>query len=243
MSEVWYYVNGRNRVGPLSKTDLVQALSLMPEPTNILVWRNGLHAWQKATELSELLPHVATPPPLPPPRPSVPLSNIPAEPSVSVEEASHFRHLKPDISGIGGWLILIAIGQVLGPLRMLVALGEYLEKLEPSVTQKFPVAIWGEAIINLGLVFFFVRAAFLFFRRSRKFPLYFIWQWALTIALPFIDTAWVAISFAAYTGRSPSEFASLSPEEVGRSIAAAIIGAIWIAYVLRSKRVANTFIK
>jgi hypothetical protein len=243
MSEVWYYANGRNRVGPLSKADLLQALSLMPEPSNILVWRIGLQDWQKATDLSELFPHVATPPPLPPPIPGVPPVNIPAEPSVSAEEASHFSHLKPDVSGIGGWLIIIAIGQVLGPLRMLVVIGEYFEKLEPSVTQKFPVAIWGETIINVGLLIFSILTALLFFRRSRKFPTYFIWQWFLTIALPFIDAAWAAISFAAYTGQSPSEFATLSPEEVGRSIATAIIGAIWIAYVLRSKRVVNTFIK
>jgi uncharacterized membrane protein YhaH (DUF805 family) len=65
MSEVWYYANGRNRVGPLSKTDLVQALSSMPEPAQTLVWRTGLSDWQTADELPELVYYVAKPPPLP----------------------------------------------------------------------------------------------------------------------------------------------------------------------------------
>jgi uncharacterized membrane protein YhaH (DUF805 family) len=68
MPEAWYYANGRNRVGPLSKDDLIQALSIMPDPGNTFVWRTGLSDWQKASELPEVFPYVAKPPPLPPPR-------------------------------------------------------------------------------------------------------------------------------------------------------------------------------
>lgn len=65
MSEVWYYANGRNRVGPISKSDLVQALLSMPDPAQTLVWRTGLSDWQTAEELPELVYYVAKPPPLP----------------------------------------------------------------------------------------------------------------------------------------------------------------------------------
>jgi uncharacterized membrane protein YhaH (DUF805 family) len=65
MSEVWYYANGSNRVGPLSKSDLVQALSSMPDPAQTLVWRTGLSDWRTAEELPELAYYVAKPPPLP----------------------------------------------------------------------------------------------------------------------------------------------------------------------------------
>jgi GYF domain 2 len=66
MSEAWYYANGENRVGPLSRKELVQALSQMPEASKPLVWRRGFSDWQKAAELAELFPYVAEPPPLPP---------------------------------------------------------------------------------------------------------------------------------------------------------------------------------
>lgn len=66
MSEAWYYANGGNRVGPVSKEHLIEALSMMPEPAQILVWRTGFSDWRKASELSELYSYVGKPPPLPP---------------------------------------------------------------------------------------------------------------------------------------------------------------------------------
>jgi uncharacterized membrane protein YhaH (DUF805 family) len=52
--------------------DLVQALSLMPEPAKALVWRIGFSDWRNASELAELFPYVVKPPPLPPALPSLP---------------------------------------------------------------------------------------------------------------------------------------------------------------------------
>jgi uncharacterized membrane protein YhaH (DUF805 family) len=65
MSEVWYYANGSNRVGPIGKSELVQALSSMPDPAQTLVWRTGLSNWQTAEDLPDLAYYVTKPPPLP----------------------------------------------------------------------------------------------------------------------------------------------------------------------------------
>jgi len=46
-----------------------------------------------------------------------------------------------------------------------------------------------------------------------------------------------------YTERPFAEFAKLDPETVGQSIAAMIGAAVWITYVIKSRRVANTFTK
>jgi type IV pilus assembly protein PilA len=84
MSDVWYYAASNNSVGPLSKATLVEALSRMQEPKNTLVWRSGFADWKKASEISELLPYVAKPPPLPP---ALPPSTVSAgEPSVSAAD-------------------------------------------------------------------------------------------------------------------------------------------------------------
>jgi len=241
MSDVWYYAASNNSVGPLSTATLVEALSRMQEPKNTLVWRSGFADWKKASEISELLPYVAKPPPLPP---ALPPSTVSAgEPSVSAADAAQFKNLKPDLAGIGGWLIIVAIGQVLGPLRLLVSLGEYYEKMDKLIVESFPITVWGEAALNALFFLFVVYTAVLFFRHSRKFPTFFVWQWLAIIALPFIDAAWIAISMAGSTGRAPDEFMNLEPKDIGQSIAYTIVGGIWVAYILKSKRVANTFVK
>jgi len=243
MSDVWYYAACNNSVGPLSKATLIEALSQMQEPKNALVWRSGFADWKKVSEISELFPYVAKPPPLPPPLPPLAAPKFTGEPSVSAADAAQFKNLKPDLTGIAGWLIIVAIGQVLGPLRLLVSLGEYYEKMDKRIVESFPIAVWGEAALNAFIFLFVVYTAVLFFRHSRKFPTFFVWQWLVIIALPFIDAAWIAISMAGSTGRAPAEFMNLEPKDIGQSIAYAIVGGIWVAYILKSKRVANTFVK
>lgn len=255
MSDVWYYALDGKTVGPLTQAQLIDAISQLPRPENTLVWRSGLPDWRKALDFSELLPHVVKPPPLPrappplPPKVSISSTEAGARldrgPSVSEVEAAQFKDVKAkaELSGIAGWLVIVAIGQVLGPLRLLVSLGQYYETLDKRILESFPAAFWGEAAMNISLFLFSVYTAVLFFRHSRKFPTFFIWQWLIVIALPFIDVAWLAISMGASTGRNPSDFTNLDPKEIGQSIAYTIIGGIWTAYILKSKRVANTFVK
>lgn len=250
MSDVWYFALNSEPVGPLTQAQLIERL---PRAEDALVWQSGLPDWRKVSEFSDLLPYVVKPPPLPPRPPPLPrrLSASPLaaeprlirEPSVSADDAAQFKRLAADPAGISGWLALVAVGQVLGPLRLLVWIGQYYEKMDKRVLESFPVAFWGEAVLNALLFSLAVYTAVLFFRHSRKFPTLFIWQWIAVVTLPFIDAAWVAVSIGAYTGKSPSEFLKLEPEEIGQSIAYTILGGIWVAYILKSKRVANTFIK
>jgi hypothetical protein len=66
------------------------------------------------------------------------------EPTVDVADVAHFKNVKSDLTGIGGWLGLLAFGQVTGIMRLVVSLGQYYTTLDPQVTAKFPTAIWGE---------------------------------------------------------------------------------------------------
>jgi uncharacterized membrane protein YhaH (DUF805 family) len=135
MSEVWYYANGTNRVGPLSKQHLIQSLSLMPEPAKTFVWRTGFSDWRKASELAELFPYVAKPPLLPP--------GLPHEPSALDNSGlADLRGLSGEhqAGGISVWnalfsfrgrlnriqYALIFILAYIGPLLITVAISEEL---------------------------------------------------------------------------------------------------------------------
>jgi hypothetical protein len=61
------------------------------------------------------------------------------------------------------------------------------------------------------------------------------------ILVPLIDLFWVASMIGLATGQPVSNYLTLDPND-GRQIVAGIIGAaIWIPYIRRSRRVANTF--
>jgi hypothetical protein len=52
MSEVWYYVDTEQTVGPLSLSELMGTLSKLPDWTDTLVWRAGVPDWEKAGDVS-----------------------------------------------------------------------------------------------------------------------------------------------------------------------------------------------
>ena len=58
--------------------------------------------------------------------------------------------VQPELSGIGGWLILMLLGQIVGPIRAFINVVIYYTDLELiPVFKKFPVAMYGEMVLNL----------------------------------------------------------------------------------------------
>src|SRR5258705_13954666 len=98
------------------------------------------------------------PPPLRPPPPPIPPASAPLvrEPVVDAEDAAHFKDVKPELTGLGGWLALIGVGQVAGILRFLVSIGEDYSKMDGQLFAKFPTTMWGEAVMNGALIWLFV---------------------------------------------------------------------------------------
>jgi Protein of unknown function (DUF2569)/GYF domain 2 len=247
MSELWYYAEDGESRGPLSLADLVGNLSQASDPEKVLVWRKGFDNWKPVSAVSEVAGQMTRPPPLrptPPPvvSPAEPPSKI-HEPVVSDDDAGPSKDFKPPLSGIAGWLILIAIGQVVGVIKLLVSLTQYYGDADPKLFQQFPATLWGEAALNTGLVALMIYTAVLFFRKSSKFPRFFIYEWMVVIFMPLLNTVWVALTLSLYAGRPFAEFAKLDPQTVGQSIAAMIGAAVWITYIIKSRRVANTFTK
>ena len=115
---------------------------------------------------------------------------------VDAADAAEFKNVKPELTGIGGWLGLLAFGQVVGLLRLFVSMGQYYTTLDDELWKRFPTAIWGEAVLNAMAVLLAVYTTVLLFRHSRHFPRFFILQMIGVILLPFIDLLWVASMIA-----------------------------------------------
>jgi hypothetical protein len=176
-------------------------------------------------------------------RPTPPGGSVIREPTVATEDAAAFKDVKPEPHGIGGWLGLVAFGQVAGILRVIVNVGQYVQSISDDIWKRFPIAIWGEMVMNAALICLCIYTATLLFRHSRRFPSFFIAEMLCGVFLPIVDLLWVASNFSISLNRPMSEFFTIEPREVSQMIVSAIASAIWIPYVLRSRRVAHTFTK
>ena len=147
--------------------------------------------------------------------------------------------------GLGGWLILAGFGITISPIRILIGVSKGLPSYSastwaalttPGMSRYHP--LWAPVLMfelfgNIALVVFTGLTAWLFYTKKRQFPQTFVWVGGGSIVFSVVDM--LLMSFLPVTDPGASEWSSL----VGRSVAAAI----WIAYMLRSQRVRNTFVK
>lgn len=163
-------------------------------------------------------------------------------------ENGEFKKNTEELSGLGGWLILVGIGRVLSPIillwtiiyKMLPILSNgSLDKLSQpgnlGYSNLWRPMILFELCTNIILIIFGVVLLFLFFGKKRAFPKVYIFVLILNVVLLIIDKVLV---FKINTTLSINVNSSSS------SLAGVIIGcAIWIPYMLTSIRVKNTFVR
>jgi hypothetical protein len=141
-----------------------------------------------------------------------------------------------NLEGIGGWLILVAIGLCIAPFRSIHGIYAALHVLYGSQYQHWLSLHPGEA----GLILFeaatntlfliaLVTLNFLFYRKKKSFPGLMVTFFASQLALILIDHL-VAAHFNPH-----SSLAAL--------ITNALAAAIWIPYYVRSERVKATFVQ
>jgi hypothetical protein len=134
--------------------------------------------------------------------------------------------------GIGGWLILPAIGLVLGPIigivGLIAAMGMYSDVASAGYGGIYAL----ELIVLIGLLGFMFYTATLFFKKKNKTPRTYIKFLIISLvssgAMLLIELAAGAEVFAVETGK-----------QLVREI---ISAAIWIPYFRVSKRVKATFV-
>ena len=150
------------------------------------------------------------------------------------------------LNGISGWLILVAIGIVLSPIRIAaLLLPLYLdmlnngswETLTTPGTEAYspfwaPILIT-EIALNIGLILLWVYIAIIFFSKKSTFPNIYIGALLFSFAFIVIDAFAIQLVL-------PNEpvFDPDTTKELTRTV---IVAAIWIPYMLRSKRVKATF--
>jgi hypothetical protein len=151
-----------------------------------------------------------------------------------------------NLDGLGGWLILIGLGIITSPLRIIaMAFPIYYEIFSngswevlttpgtETYNSLFGLIIIGEILINGALVVAWLFIAFLFFTKKIAFPKWYIGILLFTLAFILLDALTIKLVF-------PNE-PVLDPEtlkEFGRSL---IVVLIWVPYMLVSKRVKATF--
>lgn len=150
--------------------------------------------------------------------------------------------------GLGGWLILPAIGLFVLPIRLTIMLINdflpifqrgYWEALTTPGSEAYH-HLWAPLVIfeiagNTFFIIFDIILIFLFFTKSYRFPVLFIAFLVLNLFFVVSDFFFADL-IPAVAAESDREFV--------RDLAGSIIGAIiWIPYFLVSKRVKNTFVK
>ncbi len=153
--------------------------------------------------------------------------------SVQVNDPIKFLDEQPGPTGLGGWLILMGIGVVIGPLAVLFAISQIVKAYQfASATPGLSVALTLELIMQIGFFVFGLYAAYLFFNKKAQFPKL---QQILLIASVVAGVLDTAIVSGIGISMQPSDI-----KEIAKSI---IVCAIWIPYLRVSKRVKNTFVE
>jgi Protein of unknown function (DUF2569)/GYF domain 2 len=238
----WHYAEGEKTFGPTDLKEIQVVLSQISDPRNLLVWKVGFKDWERAGNVPELAEFIDKPPPLPQTSQPRRSGNSQQQEQTTLSKPEPLS-TDPKLTGIGGWLILVALGQIFGPIKFLVSIGQYYSTLDSNIIGKLPVTFAGEAVINFSVLVLFIYTAILFFRKSKQFPRFFVYEMLATIFLLPLEAMWVAVAGSMETGQSAEQLLqnALGPPEIVQTIAAAIAGSVWILYILKSKRVANTF--
>jgi hypothetical protein len=153
-----------------------------------------------------------------------------------------------EINGLRGWLILVGIGLVFAPFRLIFTViqtyapifkdgtWDMLTKIDsPNYTPYFQSLMIGEMLFNLCMLFASIYLVYLFSSKSKKFPKYFIAISTISIIAIPLDSFFVTLVF---------DDMKIFDEETSKDLfKSLIVFGIWVPYMLYSKRVKNTFIQ
>ncbi|WET40222.1 DUF2569 domain-containing protein [Citrobacter enshiensis] len=136
------------------------------------------------------------------------------------------------LTGIGGWLYITALFLILCILSMaLTTISSVLNGL--LFDQKpYRTIVFMEAVAGMVLLLITIYTTFLFFRKKRRFPNWFIFLlWG--IAIFSITDIWVAVRYLDFTYDASAAW---------KLVKNALYLAIWSPYFRVSKRVKLTFV-
>ncbi len=149
---------------------------------------------------------------------------------------------------IGGWLILVAIGLIISPVRLMVLIGR---DLLPSFSSEIWTALttpgttiyhplWAPILIfelvgNIGFIAFVSFVIVYFFRKRRVLP-------KMIIALLISNLVFILIDYFV-VDLIPFVKSQNDTETLRELIQSIIACSIWVPYFLFTKRVKGTFVR
>lgn len=139
-----------------------------------------------------------------------------------------------DLKGIGGWLILHAIGLAIAPFVSLAGVYSDLKILNGAAYQAglhakpdLALLIFFEASTNVIMTLALIALNVLFYRTRKSFPRWMVTFFVGALVVTLCDHLWAM------------HFLPTSWTAVGQRLVAAVI---WIPYFLQSRRVEQTFV-
>jgi len=151
------------------------------------------------------------------------------------------------VSGIGGWLYLVAVGLCLTPIRLGAEIVRGLRPLDPATWQVvttpgtrayhplFGPLIVGELVANAALLVWAIVLLYLFFTKRRAFPV------AMIVFL--IVRVVIQVGDILVARMIPAAAATIGPSVYGALAGNLLVVLIWVPYFIKSRRVAATFIR
>ena len=152
------------------------------------------------------------------------------------------------LKGLGGWLIFVGIGLIFGTIKVLASVvsiykpfmnTDLLENVtnvnSAAYIPNFALLFYAELIVNLFIILLCIYLIYLFFRKNKKFPKYYIFITLFVILTIPVDAYLTSVIL-------PDE-KMLDKDTIKSFFQSLFAGAIWIPYMLKSVRVRNTFIE
>ena len=141
------------------------------------------------------------------------------------------------LKGIGGWLVIIAIGVFVNPISILFTLLKYYiiplfhKGILISLIKNMHLfmLISFEVFINLILFAFSIFILIMFIKKSKNFPILFVIYSASKVVFNIMDTV-----LSIGDGQTQPNFPYITGIAIG--------SIIWSLYMLKSRRVKNTFV-
>jgi hypothetical protein len=148
MSDLWYYAEGSETIGPVEFDGLAQALKRKARPREVLVWQEGYQDWVEAGTIPALKAVFVRPPPVPTKKPVSPLS--PEYRQVQAETPEQKKaSLKGWIGTLVGWAIGFGLARALGGVFWIPAVLIWLSFVVLTKVKVFlPVALMLAVVVG-----------------------------------------------------------------------------------------------
>jgi len=143
--------------------------------------------------------------------------------------------------GIGGWLILVLIGLLITPIRLLISMiTEFTPLLEQiknnPILADLKQLVMAEIVVNMIFLIYAFVLIILMLKKSKLFPRMIIIFYISNLVFVLAD----AIIISNHPVLGPITNIADSFMEIFKSVAA---NAIWVPYFIISRRVKNTFVE